>query len=88
MLIYIMLFTQGLPSVFCKKYLPSRDLRMVLEDEQGLEYDSLYIASRTGLSAGWRGFSLDHDVDDGDALIFELSEPARFKVHFRPFFMD
>ncbi|CAN6469510.1 unnamed protein product [Victoria cruziana] len=74
-------FWLGLPSVFCKKYLPSRDLRMVLEDEQGLEYDSLYIASRTGLSAGWRGFSLDHDVDDGDALIFELSEPARFKIY-------
>ncbi|XP_031485173.1 B3 domain-containing protein Os05g0481400-like isoform X2 [Nymphaea colorata] len=74
-------FWLGLPSVFCKKYLPSQDLRMVLEDEQGLEYDSLYIASRTGLSAGWRGFSLDHDVDDGDALVFELSEPARFKIY-------
>lgn len=54
---------------------------MVLEDENGTEYGAVYIGKRTGLSGGWRGFALDHKLDDGDALVFELIEPARFKVY-------
>ncbi|KAI8014828.1 putative B3 domain-containing protein [Camellia lanceoleosa] len=50
-----------------------------IEDENGAEYDSVYIGKRTGLSGGWRAFALDHKLDDGDALVFELIEPARFK---------
>lgn len=53
---------------------------MVLEDEHGNEYDAVYIGSRTGLSGGWRAFALEHKLDDGDALVFELTEPTRFKV--------
>lgn len=53
---------------------------MVLEDEKGSEYEAVFIGNRTGLSGGWRAFALDHKLDDGDALIFELVEPARFKV--------
>lgn len=53
---------------------------MVLEDESGVEYEAKYIGERTGLSGGWRAFALEHKLDDGDALVFELIEPARFKV--------
>jgi hypothetical protein len=53
---------------------------MVLEDENGAEFDAIYIGKRAGLSGGWRAFALDHKLDDGDALVFELIEPARFKV--------
>lgn len=53
---------------------------MVLEDENGSEYEAKYIYSRTGLSGGWRGFALDHKLDDGDAVVFELVEAERFKV--------
>lgn len=74
-------FWLGLPTDFCRKYLPTEDTKMVLEDEKGEECDTVYIAVRTGLSGGWRGFALDHKLDDGDALIFELVEPKRFKVH-------
>lgn len=74
-------FWLGLPSKFCKENLPLGDLRMVLEDQNGSECDALYIGSRTGLSGGWRGFAMDHGLDDGDALVFELSEPARFKIY-------
>ncbi|KAJ6844572.1 B3 domain-containing protein-like isoform X2 [Iris pallida] len=74
-------FWLGLPSTFCKEQLPLRELNMVLEDEDGVEYDAVYIGKRTGLSGGWRGFSIDHDLEDGDVLVFELSEPARFKIH-------
>ncbi|KAF8402453.1 hypothetical protein HHK36_010537 [Tetracentron sinense] len=74
-------FWLGLPSNFCKDHLPKKELNMLLEDENGTEYDANYIGSRSGLSGGWRGFALDHKLDDGDALVFELTEPSRFKVY-------
>eukprot|EP00268_Persea_americana_P003592 TRINITY_DN11089_c0_g1_i5.p1 TRINITY_DN11089_c0_g1~~TRINITY_DN11089_c0_g1_i5.p1 ORF type:complete len:296 (-),score=70.35 TRINITY_DN11089_c0_g1_i5:263-1150(-) len=74
-------FWLGLPTKFCKDYLPPRELQMVLEDQNGSEYDAIYIGSRTGLSGGWRGFALEHGLDEGDALVFELSKPTRFKVY-------
>ena len=52
----------------------------MLENEKGEEWDTVYLANKTGLSGGWRGFSLDHGLVDGDALVFELVEPCRFKV--------
>lgn len=54
---------------------------MVLEDEEGVEFDAVYIGNRTGLSGGWRGFSMHHDLEDGDSLVFELAEPDRFKIY-------
>lgn len=74
-------FWLGLPTDFCRKYLPTKGSTMVLEDEKGEECDTVYIAGRTGLSGGWKGFALDHKLDDGDALVFELVEPKRLKVH-------
>ncbi|MCO5607674.1 hypothetical protein L7F22_061872 [Adiantum nelumboides] len=74
-------FWLGLPLHFCKKNLPHNDAVVVLEDEMGGEWDSIYLAHRTGLSGGWRGFAVDHSLEDGDAIIFELIEPRRFKVH-------
>ncbi|KAL8129846.1 hypothetical protein V2J09_019001 [Rumex salicifolius] len=74
-------FWLGLPSYFCEKYLPNTVLAMVLEDEDGDEYDATYLGNRSGLSGGWRGFALAHKLDDGDALVFELVEPARFKIY-------
>ena len=53
---------------------------MVLEDEDSVEFPATYIGKRAGLSGGWRAFALDHKLDDGDALVFELTEPTRFKV--------
>ncbi|KAG1338177.1 B3 domain-containing protein [Cocos nucifera] len=74
-------FWLGLPSKFCKENLPPHEMMMVLEDENGLEYDAIYIGNRTGLSGGWRGFAMDHKLEDGDALVFELVKPERFKVY-------
>uniref|UniRef100_A0A452ZCZ6 TF-B3 domain-containing protein n=2 Tax=Aegilops tauschii subsp. strangulata TaxID=200361 RepID=A0A452ZCZ6_AEGTS len=75
-------FWLGLPSSFCKDHLPPREHKMVLEDEEGVEFDAVYIGNRTGLSGGWRGFSMHHDLEDGDSLVFELAEPDRFKLIF------
>lgn len=74
-------FWLGLPSRFCEEYLPKTLVGMVLEDENGAECDAVYIGKRAGLSGGWRGFALERKLDDGDALVFELVEPARFKIY-------
>eukprot|EP00257_Ricinus_communis_P023391 XP_015583363.1 putative B3 domain-containing protein At5g58280 [Ricinus communis] len=73
-------FWLGLPTQFCKNHLPKKDLDMILEDDNGSTYDAKYLGNRTGLSGGWRGFALDHKLDDGDAVVFELVEPDKFKV--------
>lgn len=55
---------------------------MVLEDENGREFEAVFIGQKTGLSGGWRAFALYHKLDDGDALVFELVKRKRFKVRF------
>jgi len=74
-------FWLGLPTSFCKKNLPPSEFRMVLEDEDGVEFDAVYIGKRTGLSGGWRGFAMHHNLEDGDSLVFELTEHDRFKIY-------
>ncbi|XP_019178750.1 PREDICTED: putative B3 domain-containing protein At5g58280 isoform X2 [Ipomoea nil] len=74
-------FWLGLPTRFCEDHLPKSTVDIVLEDEEGAEYDAVYISKRTGLSGGWRAFALDHKLDDGDALVFDLVEPTKFKVY-------
>ncbi|GAU19753.1 hypothetical protein TSUD_78790 [Trifolium subterraneum] len=78
-----MVRSHGLPSRFCVEHLPKSayNINMTLEDEDGSEYDAVYIGSRSGLSGGWRAFALEHKLDDGDALVFELVEPTRFKIY-------
>ncbi|KAL8100372.1 B3 domain-containing protein Os05g0481400-like [Apium graveolens] len=76
-------FWLGLPAWFCEDHLPKSDgnTEIVLENENGAEYEAVYISKRTGLSGGWRAFALEHKLDDGDALVFELTEPTRLKVY-------
>nr|GMD67425.1 B3 domain-containing protein At3g19184-like [Ipomoea batatas] len=73
-------FWLGLPVQFCKAHLPKHDEMITLVDENGDESDTKYLAMKTGLSGGWRGFALDHELVDGDALVFQLIEPTRFKA--------
>ncbi|GJM88900.1 hypothetical protein PR202_ga05479 [Eleusine coracana subsp. coracana] len=63
-----------------RTFLPE-EFRMVLEDEEGGEFDAVYIGNRTGLSGGWRGFAMHHNLEDGDSLVFELAKPDRFKIY-------
>ncbi|CAH9094047.1 unnamed protein product [Cuscuta europaea] len=74
-------FWLGLPTRFCDDHLPKSTVDMVLEDEEGAEFDAIFISKRTGLSGGWRAFALEHKLDDGDALVFDLVEPTKFKVY-------
>ncbi|XP_010453458.1 PREDICTED: putative B3 domain-containing protein At5g58280 [Camelina sativa] len=74
-------FWLGLPSRFCVDNFSEETIDVVLEDEEGEEYEAVYIGKRSGLSGGWKKFALDHKLDDGDALLFELVEPNRFKIY-------
>ncbi|KAK2660348.1 hypothetical protein Ddye_006881 [Dipteronia dyeriana] len=74
-------FWLGLPVSFCKKCLPKRDEVVTLVDESGDEYQTIYLARKNGLSGGWKGFAVAHDLVDGDALIFQLIKRTTFKVY-------
>lgn len=65
---------------FCKIHLPGNDTEVILENESGEEFPIKYIANKTGLSAGWRKFVAGNKLVEGDALIFQLTGPCRFKV--------
>ncbi|XP_059279295.1 LOW QUALITY PROTEIN: B3 domain-containing protein At5g42700-like [Lycium ferocissimum] len=74
-------FWLGLPSNFCRKNLPRRDDTVTLIDEMGEEWPTVYLAQKNGLSGGWKKFAVDHDLSDGDAILFHLIRPTKFKVY-------
>ncbi|XP_059449635.1 B3 domain-containing protein At3g19184-like isoform X2 [Corylus avellana] len=74
-------FWLGLPVQFCKAHLPSKDEMITLVDEDGNESPTKYLFHKTGLSGGWKGFATCHDLVDGDALVFQLIKPTKFKVY-------
>ncbi|KAL5992764.1 hypothetical protein ACLOJK_013683 [Asimina triloba] len=76
-------FWLGLPVQFCKYNLPKNDSIVTLVDENGDEYLTVYLPRKTGLSGGWKGFAVAHELLDGDALVFQLVEPTTFKVMVR-----
>lgn len=53
---------------------------MTLVDEDGNKYKTIYLARKTGLSGGWKGFAVAHDLVDGDAVVFQLIKPTTMKV--------
>lgn len=53
---------------------------MTLADEDGNEWQTKYLDRKKGLSGGWKGFAVDHDLVDGDALVFQLIKPTKFQV--------
>ncbi|KAL2906195.1 hypothetical protein RDABS01_004905 [Bienertia sinuspersici] len=58
------------------------DTVMVLETEAGEQYETKYLPRLFRLSAGWRRFTLDKKLEVGDAVVFRLVEPTKFKVSF------
>ncbi|GAB2267260.1 hypothetical protein Dimus_002245 [Dionaea muscipula] len=74
-------FWLGLPIQFCKTHLPHHDEIVTLVDEDNQKWKTKYLAEKNGLSGGWRGFSIDHELVDGDALVFQLIKPTTFKVY-------
>ncbi|XP_050267202.1 B3 domain-containing protein At5g42700 isoform X4 [Quercus robur] len=73
-------FWLGLPSNFSERNLPSHDAVMTLIDEDGDGYPTKYLAKKSGLSGGWKGFAVAHHLAYGDALVFQLIGRTTFKV--------
>ncbi|KAI3868770.1 hypothetical protein MKW98_008855 [Papaver atlanticum] len=73
-------FWLGLPSRFCSSSLPKKDTKFTLVDEDGEAYTAKYLPRRFGLSGGWKGFAVAHNLVKGDALVLHLTEAAKFKV--------
>ena len=67
------------PRRFCEAYLPNEDTMIVLEDEKGKSYETKYLAHKAGLSAGWRRFSIDYKIMEGDVLIFSFSRTCQIR---------
>ncbi|XP_052888048.1 B3 domain-containing protein Os01g0234100-like isoform X4 [Gossypium arboreum] len=74
-------FWLGLPKHFGLNHLPKEDRMMVLEDEEGKEFQVKYLVEKIGLSGGWRGFSIAHKLLEGDVCVFHLVRPSKFKVY-------
>ncbi|KAF9622504.1 hypothetical protein IFM89_031908, partial [Coptis chinensis] len=74
-------FWLGIPLKFCKSYLPQEDETITLVAENGEQYPVKFLARKTGLSGGWRGFSLLHNLVEGDVLVFQLIMATKFKVY-------
>ncbi|XP_021296244.1 B3 domain-containing protein Os01g0234100-like [Herrania umbratica] len=74
-------FWLGLPKDFCLKHLPKEDRMIVLEDEEGIEFQAKYLAEKTGLSGGWRRFSIAHKLLEGDVCVFHLIKTSKLKVY-------
>ena len=61
--------------------LPKHNATIVLEDENGREYKTKYLAKKVALCGGWKGFSKAHKLRVGDVLVFHLIlPPEKFKV--------
>ncbi|XP_017256210.1 B3 domain-containing protein Os01g0234100 isoform X3 [Daucus carota subsp. sativus] len=69
------------PLEFCKFHMPKEDVRVVLVDDHGKQRDTTYLTKRHGLSAGWRGFAMDHRLLEGDILVFHMISAYTFKVN-------
>ncbi|KAK4424190.1 B3 domain-containing protein [Sesamum alatum] len=74
-------FWLGLPKKFCHCHLPKNDETMVLVNENEDEYHAKYLVHKTGLSGGWRGFSVAHKLLESDVVVFQLIEPRKFKLY-------
>ncbi|CAA0407064.1 unnamed protein product [Arabidopsis thaliana] len=74
-------FWLGLPAQFCKSHLGIQDGVITLIDEEGEEYETIYLARKNGLSGGWMGFAVAHNLAYGDTLVFELVRRTAFKVY-------
>ncbi|CBI32429.3 unnamed protein product, partial [Vitis vinifera] len=74
-------FWLGLPKKFCDVHLPKYDTTIILVDKRGAEYKTKFLVGKTGLSGGWRGFSIAHNLLEGDVLVFGLVQPTKFMVY-------
>ncbi|KAF5206135.1 B3 domain-containing protein [Thalictrum thalictroides] len=74
-------FWLGLPTKFCSSHLPKEDVMMTLVDENQKEFSVKFLPRKTGLSGGWKGFSIAHKLVEKDVLVFQLIKDTKFQVY-------
>ncbi|PWA41971.1 B3 DNA binding domain-containing protein [Artemisia annua] len=74
-------FWLGLPKSFCDAHLPKDDVTVALVDKDDQEFNTKYLDRKTGLSGGWKAFSIAHKLLAGDVLVFQLIEHWKMKVY-------
>lgn len=78
-------FWLSFPSSFAAEYLPSEIQPVTLMNPAGKEWRAKLLGCRSnpGLSGGWKRFSIDNQLEEGDVCIFELIDRMKlcFKVH-------
>ncbi|PHT42046.1 B3 domain-containing protein [Capsicum baccatum] len=74
-------FWLSFPKKFCDSHLPKHDDTVILVDEKNEEFGTNYLVDKNGLSGGWKGFSIAHNLLEKDVLVFQLIEPCKFKVY-------
>ncbi|PIA56424.1 hypothetical protein AQUCO_00700625v1 [Aquilegia coerulea] len=74
-------FWMGFPAKFCSSHLPKEDVMMTLVDENQEEFLARFLPRKTGLSSGWKGFSIAHKLVEGDVLVFHLIKDTKFQVY-------
>ncbi|KAL3694034.1 hypothetical protein R1sor_007685 [Riccia sorocarpa] len=57
-----------------------KDEDVLLWDEHGKSWPAKYKHDRHALSGGWRKFSIDHNLQCGDIVTFELIRRTEFKI--------
>ena len=58
--------------------MPSVNKGVTIVNKGGHSWPAKWIASRGGLSAGWRRFSLDHHLEEHDVCVFEVIDKANY----------
>ncbi|OWM66235.1 hypothetical protein CDL15_Pgr013452 [Punica granatum] len=74
-------YRMGLPGYFSREYLPHEDVTLVIENEDGVCYETRYFSRDAMLGAGWRQFCHAHQLKEGDVLVFQLVEPTKLKAY-------
>ncbi|GLJ38030.1 hypothetical protein SUGI_0774260 [Cryptomeria japonica] len=63
--------------------LPREKIKVVLVDPNNKEWDVQYLGNvnQPGLCGGWKYFSFDNNLEEGDVCIFEQEDKLKFRVH-------
>ncbi|KAM0879370.1 hypothetical protein ACQ4PT_034285 [Festuca glaucescens] len=70
-----------------RQHLPVHDEMMLLVDEMNNEFHLLYSYKKHRTDGcnhrinQWKGFAAEHELADGDCLVFQLIESRKFKVY-------
>nr|CAB3500418.1 unnamed protein product [Digitaria exilis] len=76
-------FSLSLPPLLCREHLPEHVKVITLVDEEDDEFDMQYYKEpryHKYKITNWKWFAINHKLDNGDCLVFQLIQQTKFKV--------